>query len=544
MTPYARLGVLIFAGLCVSECQRAQPTATEAREHEGLVVRVASFTEYGPDRVPRVGFRTDDGRVVIEPVYSTAWAFSEDRAAVRDSSGRWGFISSEGVEVIPTQYEAVLDFSEGLVAAKLHGKWGFIDREGQVVIPFRYTSAGRFSEGLAEVQPDGESLMGMIDTSGNIVIPARFRRVLWHKGGYADAQDPQTTLWGVVDHRGTWVVPPRYDQCCDRRGNEVHGQIYELWGFIGRDGEWRIPPLYLHATRFFDDVATARLRTHGDGSGQADWRHVFLDPRGQLLAGPYEEVRDFLGGVGEFLCAKHSGWGAIDARGRLLRPCDPEEGRPLGEERLQELARQNWVQHLGRRGRAEPIWFPPLAFSQRDTLWEAAIVVDGLGIRQFHEGVAAFYRVDDPGCPQPWGILRTGGAIVTEPRYSFVGRASEGLIAVCVPVEGATKPEYCDQCHCDVPLNLCGYVDLNGRVRIPLEHLVDFNNRGDIGTFVGSFHQGLAALQDGETLRMGYIDRTGKWAIPPRFARAGEFASNGLAPASLPRETVVHELPQ
>lgn len=102
---------------------------------------VVSFTEYGPAQVPRDGFRTDDGRVVIEPVYSTAWAFSEERAAVRDSSGRWGFVSIEGVEVIPTQYEAVRDFTEGLAAAKRQGKWGFIDREGQVVIPFRYSWA-------------------------------------------------------------------------------------------------------------------------------------------------------------------------------------------------------------------------------------------------------------------------------------------------------------------------------------------------------------------------------------------------------------------
>lgn len=85
----------------------------------------------------------------------------------------------------------------------------------------------------------------MIDTSGRMVIPARFRRVLWHKGGYADAQDPQTTLWGVVNHRGTWVVPPRYDQCCDRRGNEVHGQIYDLWG-----GRASSPPTDLRQLAF------------------------------------------------------------------------------------------------------------------------------------------------------------------------------------------------------------------------------------------------------------------------------------------------------
>lgn len=411
MAARARLGVLVLAALSVSSGERMRRSAAATEHVPEQSVRLESFSEYGPDGVLRDGFRTEDGEVVVPPVYTSSRGFSEGLAAVQNSARQWGFVSDRGVVVVPPQYDSVLSFSEGFAAVKRHGTWGYIDRDGNVVLPFQYRDAGPFYEGLAEVQLPGESLMAGIDASGRVVIPSLFRRIYGFEGGYAKAQAPETGLWGIVDRQGSWVIAPMYDQC-SRSGNEVTGFIEELWGFVGREGSWRIPPTYLNATEFVDGVATARRR----GGQERD--AVFLNGEGEVIAGPFKDVREFLGGVGEFQCAEYGGWGSIDARGRLLQPCDPEEGRPKHESVLTEMAREHWVRHLGRGRASGKMWLGFGGEPRRDRLWIAEIEVDGRRIRQFREGVAGFQRLEDPGCPAPWGILRVDGSVVTEPRYS------------------------------------------------------------------------------------------------------------------------------
>jgi hypothetical protein len=166
--------------------------------------------------------------------------------------------------------------------------------------------------------------------------------------------------------------------------------------------------------------------------------------------------------------------------------------------------------------------------------WLARLQLTGLEVGELREGVAGFTHDWAPGCPPPLGLLRRNGSLITQPTYSLVGEPSEGLVPVCVPQSGATKPDTCQACFCNLQQNLCGYVDLDGHVRIPLEHAVDFVNRAYPEELIGGFHFGLAAIQEAASLNRGYIDRSGAWAIRPVFADAGEFAANGLAPASAP----------
>ena len=101
---------------------------------------------------------------VVPCQYDQVMDFSEGLAAVC-VNGKWGFIDKTGKVVIPCIYDGVKSFSEGLAAVSVgiggNGKWGYIDREGKEVIPFTYNEASSFSEGLASV--------GMEDLTGGIV---------------------------------------------------------------------------------------------------------------------------------------------------------------------------------------------------------------------------------------------------------------------------------------------------------------------------------------------------------------------------------------
>src|SRR5450756_2539798 len=83
---------------------------------------------------------------------------------------KWGFCNRDRKMVIPTFYDSVYLFSEGLAPVHLNSKCSYIDTTGNMVIPAVYDDGGSFIEGLAFVVLDGKC--GFVDTKGNMVIPA------------------------------------------------------------------------------------------------------------------------------------------------------------------------------------------------------------------------------------------------------------------------------------------------------------------------------------------------------------------------------------
>ena len=65
--------------------------------------------------------------------------------------GKWGFRDSSGNVVVPAKYDAINDFSEGLIAVRQNEKWGFVDETGNEVIPPKYDNSSSFSKGVARV---------------------------------------------------------------------------------------------------------------------------------------------------------------------------------------------------------------------------------------------------------------------------------------------------------------------------------------------------------------------------------------------------------
>ena len=65
--------------------------------------------------------------------YDSVGLFHEGLAYVQlgdDKTGKWGFVNTQGKEVIPLKYDNAGFFSEGLAIVKLNGKIGYVDKEG------------------------------------------------------------------------------------------------------------------------------------------------------------------------------------------------------------------------------------------------------------------------------------------------------------------------------------------------------------------------------------------------------------------------------
>lgn len=121
-------------------------------------------------------------------IYRDGGEFSEGLGAVRGQNGKWGFIDSYGVEVIPCVYERnklVLDdaplFSEGLACVSKRGRIRYIDKNGKNFLelpkhyyPVLYWQNSNFKNGRALIR--GNNKLAFIDKQGIITKSDKFSR--------------------------------------------------------------------------------------------------------------------------------------------------------------------------------------------------------------------------------------------------------------------------------------------------------------------------------------------------------------------------------
>jgi len=114
------------------------------------------------------GYLNVKGKVVIEPKFQVAFAFSDGLARVC-KGGQVGYIDNRGEWVIPPRFQYAKDFSEGLAGVRLGEEgWGFVDRDGKVVIPARFGWVYEdFRHGIAGVVVNRK--LGYINKKGDWV---------------------------------------------------------------------------------------------------------------------------------------------------------------------------------------------------------------------------------------------------------------------------------------------------------------------------------------------------------------------------------------
>jgi hypothetical protein len=165
-----------------------------------------------------VGFVNKCGEMVIAPQFlNTGVQFREGLAAVCYPHGKFGYINTEGVLVIPMQFEMALPFSEGLAAVRIDSKWGYIDKTGKFVVEPQFRGAGPFSEGLApagnvdfmrvtRLDDDGEANTGFIDKQGKMAFSLSFDTAEPFINGIARVR--VGIQLGYIDKTGKYIWQP------------------------------------------------------------------------------------------------------------------------------------------------------------------------------------------------------------------------------------------------------------------------------------------------------------------------------------------------
>jgi hypothetical protein len=268
---------------------------------------------------------------------------------------------------------------------------------------------------------------------------------------------------------------------------------------MDRTGRMRIDFRYANAAPFHDGLAAVKF---SDGLSAYDWGYV--DTNGTIVVAPrFDQAGSFANGLAYVeAVTKRDGLNAtfpavINRHGDVVvdKPFIMEWSRAFfGVPSLEQFRnRQNMV--------FDDLLIPRYEGGERgyvdasNRLVIAGARFGALGV--FKEGRAP---VSVAG---RWGYIDTTGSIVIEPRFAEAGPFDEGF-AIVRDDAGRT-----------------GYVRLDGTWVIDPLWLEEAN----------PFSAGRARVRlNGQ---YGFLDTTGRFAIPPRYLRAGDF-HEGLAATALP----------
>ncbi|CAN1548134.1 WG containing repeat [Flavobacteriaceae bacterium] len=196
-------------------------------------------------------------------------SFSEGLAAVESDNWEWGFIDKSGNEIIPTQFELVNKFSNGMAVVHkiikkgeyghppLKSLQGYINNKGKLIIDYKYYYASHFKEGFANVSDNsfitadryyinlqGNKIsnkymyggldfsegrarvagkgggMGFINTEGKEITKLKYKNAKSFSNGFAAVQN-ENENWGFIDLDGKEIGEIKYTSVSNFKNNGV-----------------------------------------------------------------------------------------------------------------------------------------------------------------------------------------------------------------------------------------------------------------------------------------------------------------------------------
>jgi len=232
------------------------------------------------------------------------------------AEGLWGIARSDGITIIPCQYDKISTFSGDRAVVMKDGEIFAVDRNNNRVAFLRENavSIGNLADNRIPLLIDGNWLRA----TGEFTIgTAAFEQIGMYSGGYAAAK--MGGGWGVVDLGLQWLIPPEYDAVImDELGRcYAQGVVFARIGnevFMFIDGQ-RTGAIFEDARPFSDDGYAAVKRNGKWG---------FVDANGvEVIGFVFDDALSF----GQHLAAVRIGeyWGYISRYGHVvIAPSFPE----------------------------------------------------------------------------------------------------------------------------------------------------------------------------------------------------------------------------
>jgi len=183
--------------------------------------------------------------LLINPQGKVQYTFSAKRldnlyegfSIFQDNNNKHGFINLNGSVVIPSQFDNVKRFSEGLAAVYNGKKWGFVDSHGKMKILFNFENVQRFSQKIAPAK-DNLGQWGYINKSGNWIISPSFKLAFPFVNGIAtvrvDNPSGENPYRGFINKDGSFYYDPVFEDVFQFQKGLAQVKLFGHWGFISK----------------------------------------------------------------------------------------------------------------------------------------------------------------------------------------------------------------------------------------------------------------------------------------------------------------------
>lgn len=215
-------------------------TLQDAEEVRLFKNGLAAFSMVNEEGEEKWGFVNKEGKVVINPQFSSVSNFSDGKCGVGNSDGKWGFIDKEGKISINYQFDGTGDFRNGKCIVTFDNKDGVIDKEGKYIINPQFSNM-QIDGDLFLVNQDGK--WGWCDKDGKFVINPQFEEAYPFNGNKTTSVQSGRS-YGYIDKEGNIVINPQFDVALPFNGKLALVVSGEKIGFIDKKGKYVINPQF------------------------------------------------------------------------------------------------------------------------------------------------------------------------------------------------------------------------------------------------------------------------------------------------------------
>jgi hypothetical protein len=190
----------------------------------------------------RISKRVYDN-IAQENGYREIYGYTNGLAPVSNYD-KWGYIDTNGREVIPTVYDVISHFVKcnritwmTLACVRKDGKWAIINNLNREIVPFIYDDAYYYWRGVFIVERNGKT--GLLKKSGEKITDCIYDDFALTNGSYFKTN--RNGKWGIIDLYGQELIPCKYDAFNDFSEGYAWVRLNGKWGTVNTQGEIIIP---------------------------------------------------------------------------------------------------------------------------------------------------------------------------------------------------------------------------------------------------------------------------------------------------------------
>ena len=286
-------------------------------------------------------------------------------AWVKDDSGRYGYVSKTGEEIVPCRYDRARDFENGFARVGIENgvdedgktlyRYGYVNAKGEEVVPCIYDYVGILEESeLFKVEKNDTAWL--LDQNGQEIMPDKFDRIGWEFGKAGLIEVEKNGNWGCINRQGEEIIPTIYDDvsyieeknliCVEKGGLmgqhgllDIQGRelvplqdesLFDCWisgldiflikndgkyGYVDCEGNVIVPTIYDAASEFRGNGLAVVIKDHNT---------FLIDKTGTIKCqcrNTYERACAFDGSGLAVVYSEDGGFGAINEDGEEIIPC-------------------------------------------------------------------------------------------------------------------------------------------------------------------------------------------------------------------------------